>query len=232
MNQFPIGSLIAIACFFGQPADPALEAPAEAKVYVPVTVKLTGAAATTKVKWKIVPEPAWSEKLPSGVGFRFTGGPAKYSIRVDYVDFKKELWGEAATTVSIVGEGPKPEPGPAPEPDDPIVNPNTPSKIWVVIVEETADAAANRGAMFGNSELNAYMQSKGHQWRIVDKDVRNVDGQPPADVKRFLDIAKGKPYPSVYFVDEKGKTRATTNLTPTDTADKLLGLLKSSDGSK
>lgn len=102
-------------------ADPSLVVPAEVKVYVPVAVHLKGAAKTTKCKWKVTPEPAWSEKLPDddGVGFRFTGPPAKYQIRVDYVDFKKELWGDASAQVSVVGDappGPGPPPGPTPGP--------------------------------------------------------------------------------------------------------------------
>jgi hypothetical protein len=99
-------------------ADPTLEAPASAKVYVPVVVKLKDAFATTQVKWRLVPEPAWSEKLTTGVGFRFTGPPAKYVIKVEYVDFKKELWGDAAAEVVIEGSAPPPPPIDPPAPDE------------------------------------------------------------------------------------------------------------------
>lgn len=104
-------------------AEPSLSVPAESKVYVPVVVKLNNAFASTRVKWKLTPEPAWSEKLTDGVGFRFTGPPAKYSIKVDYVDFKKELWGDAYAEVSIVGDGPTPPPPPVvTDPLQPTVN--------------------------------------------------------------------------------------------------------------
>jgi hypothetical protein len=110
-----------------QTVDPSLEAPESVKVYVPATVKLKDAFPTTKVRWKIVPDPAWSEPLTNGPGFRFTGPPGKYSLAVDYVDFKKELWGSASATVTIAGAGPTPvPPGPGPGPP-PGPSPNRPT---------------------------------------------------------------------------------------------------------
>lgn len=211
-------------------AELSLVAPAETKVYYPVVVSLRDATPTTQVKWTITPTPVWKESIPTGV--RFTGPPQTYHIRALYVDFDAKLFGEVEADAAIVGESPPPNPGPGPGPGPtPPPTPNTPSKIWVVVVEETSQAAANRGAIFGDPSLNAYMASKGHHWRIVDKDVVGPDGQPPADVKRFIDKAAGRPYPSVFFVDEKGKIRGEARIAPTDTAANVLGILKTFDGS-
>ncbi len=106
-------------------------------------------------------------------------------------------------------------PVPPPKPDDKKdkkdtdpPKPTTPTKLYVVIVEETADAASTaRGVMLLDPALSARMKEKGHHWRIVDQDVIDKDGKPPADVKRFLDDAKGKALPQMYLVDEEGETR-------------------------
>ena len=112
---------------------------------------------------------------------------------------------------------PQPMPGPAPVPV-------TASKLFIVIVEETSDAAATRGAVFADAALSARMRDKGHVWRVVDKDVVGPDRlTPPEDVKRFLALAKGKALPQVYLVDDKGKTRYA-GPTPA-TAVELLALL-------
>ena len=215
-------------------ADPVIDVAKESKVYVPVVVKLKGASTSTQVKWKLIPAPAWQEKLDAkeGVGFRFTGAPGTYKFTALYVDFKAELFGELEGETAIVGEGPKPDPGPGPNPNPNPPGPVVASKIWIVVVEESGEAAANRGAIFGDPTLNAYMASKGHSWRIVDKDVKSANGQPPADVKRFLDKAAGKPYPSVFFVDEKGRVRGEATIQPGDTASNVLGILKTYDGSQ
>ena len=113
-----------------------------------------------------------------------------------------------------------PGPGPGPTPPAPV----TASKLFIVIVEETSDAAATRGAVFADAALSARMRDKGHVWRVVDKDVVGPDRlTPPEDVKRFLALAKGKALPQVYLVDDKGKTRYA-GPTPA-TAVELLALL-------
>ena len=101
-----------------------------------------------------------------------------------------------------VGAGAGPQPPPDPKPP---VWDETP--LIVLIVEETAQAAATRGALFADATLAARMAAKNHKWRVVDKDVIGPDGKPPADVLRFLEMAKGKTLPQVFLVDGKGKTR-------------------------
>jgi hypothetical protein len=128
------------------------------------------------------------------------------------------------TIVAGIGPLPPPNPGPTPPPTPtPATGP-----MYVVVVEETAEAVAERGMMFVNPALNSYMASKKHKWRIVDKDVRTADGQPPADVARFLEAAKGKRYPQVFIVDSKGATIIATDLPKTPA--ELLALLQRAGG--
>lgn len=100
----------------------------------------------------------------------------------------------------VVGDGPKPPP---PGPDPP---PPTGTAKYVVVIEETAEAAAGRGALYSDPALLARLKTKGITLRRADKDVVDSKGQPPADVRRFLDESKGKPLPRMFVVDERGRT--------------------------
>lgn len=115
--------------------------------------------------------------------------------------------------------GPLPNPNPSPNPPSPVVS----QPLFVVIIEETADAVATRGSMFADPTLSAAMKAKGDKWRVADKDVVGPDGKQPADIARFLNDAKGKGYPQVYLVGQKGETVYGGPL-PTKPAD-LLSLI-------
>jgi hypothetical protein len=130
MNSFlPLAVLLALAPPNPPPfspqdiraaTEPTLDAPVSAKIYYPVVVTLKDAGKTTQVKWKITPTPVWSEKLTTGVGFRFTGPPAKYHYTALYVDFDAKLFGELEGETEIVGTVPVPPPiDPPPPPLDP-----------------------------------------------------------------------------------------------------------------
>ena len=99
-----------------------------------------------------------------------------------------------------------PEP-PTPNPPVPDPAPTTPAKLILLVIEETSDAAATRGALFTDATLAKRMQDKGHRWRVVDKDVVGSDGKTPADLLRFMELAKAKKLPQVFLVDEDGKVR-------------------------
>ena len=124
--------------------------------------------------------------------------------------------------VDAGGQPQPPQPGPGPAPT-PTPGPTTPTKLTVVVVEETADAVATRGALFSDPALNARMKAKGHGFRVVDKDVVGPDGKPPADIKRFLDRASGKALPQLFLVDEQGKARFAGDMAKT--AAELLDLI-------
>jgi hypothetical protein len=123
--------------------------------------------------------------------------------------------------------GPEPPP-PGPPPPDPVPpappGPVTPQKLWVVIVEETADAVATRGAFLSDQTLRKFMEAHGHRWRVVDKDVVGTDGKPPEDVQRFLADARARKLPMLYLVNAKGQTVHQEPVPAT--AAELLTLLK------
>lgn len=106
-----------------------------------------------------------------------------------------------------------------PEPPQPPTPPDPPTpgvkKPWgVVVVEETADAVKGRGAYFTSVKLQAVMDKGGMKFRPVDKDVKDKNGQTPADVKRFIDAAGGKNYPQFFVVATDGTTITTGDLPP------------------
>lgn len=131
-----------------------------------------------------------------------------------------------AEIIVQVGEG-----GPTPQPPPPEPNPPTPvqpQKLFVVIIEESADAVIGRGVMLADVALSARMKEKGHRWRVVDKDVVGPDGQPPADIKRFLDASKSKTLPQLFLVNEKGETQVQQDLPKTPA--ELLTVIKKYGG--
>jgi len=122
--------------------------------------------------------------------------------------------------VVVVG-GAKPEPFPKPEPKpEPYVG-----KGRILVVEETAEAANNRGQYFSNEALMGYIRAKcSHRPRIVDQDVKAPDGKPPADIAPWLALAKGKPLPQVYIVGGDGTVLFSGDLPKTP--ELLLSKLK------
>lgn len=98
------------------------------------------------------------------------------------------------------GPGPGPGPGPEPKPTPKV------GKLFLVVIEETADAVAKRGAFFTDKALAEFMKTKGHKWRVVDKDVTDASGKPPADVARFIESARGRTLPQLFLVNEQGQT--------------------------
>jgi len=113
-------------------------------------------------------------------------------------------------------QGPQGIPGPQGPPgkDAPIPGPNpaptpTPAAITqplhILIVYESGDARAERGALLSNKELQARIKSKGHTWRDVDKDVIDTaTGKTPTDL--LVWFAKAKTFPTMFIVDSRGLT--------------------------
>ena len=97
-----------------------------------------------------------------------------------------------------------------------------------MVIEETAEATAARGVFLADADLVGFMKTKGWKHCIVDKDVKDKDGNPPKDLAPYLDRAKTKKLPQVYLVDQAGKVRHEGDL-PTTPAE-LLALLKQIGG--
>lgn len=154
------------------------------------------------------------------------GPPGSYDITLIGGTIKGGalLLEEAEATV-VIGPGdeppkPQPEPGPGPNPTPGPVS----GKLWLVVVEETADARAERGRWLRDEALHGYVAKKGWKIRLTDKDAKDASGNVPADLKPYIDRARGKELPQAYVVDEKGKVHHEGVL-PAEAAD-LLKLLK------
>ncbi len=123
---------------------------------------------------------------------------------------------------------PGPIPPIPPDPIPPTPDPPKPAvKPWgIVVVEETADAVATRGAFFASPQLSKYLTDHGLKFRAVDKDVVGPDGKPPADVARFLADAKARKLPMAYLVDVKGGLIAGVPLSADSTPADVIKILE------
>lgn len=113
---------------------------------------------------------------------------------------------------------PKPTPTPDPKPQ-PKPSPYV-GKWFLIVVEETATAAINRGQYFSDPELKRYLTGRlAERPTVVDKDV--IDGKtnkPPADLVPYLDRARGKALPQLYLIGENGEKLLEGDLPPTPAA--------------
>lgn len=73
-----------------------------------------------------------------------------------------------------------------------------------VIVEETADATANRAAFFADAGLLATIRSQGLKYQTFDQNAAD-DRVFPAGLRGYADRAKGKKLPRVFVTDAAGK---------------------------
>ena len=102
-------------------------------------------------------------------------------------------------------------------------------KFSMVVIEETTDAANNRGQFFADKELQAYLAAKlTSKARIADKDVVDATGQPPKDLLPYLTRAKGKTLPQVYLIAPDGTVLMEGDLPKTP--GELLAVLKKVGG--
>lgn len=122
------------------------------------------------------------------------------------------------------GPGPNP-PGPQPVPPGPAPGPV--SKLYVVVIEDTLQSKSNRGAYYANKALLDRVKSKGWQFRVEDKDVKNAAGQTPPDLAAYVRAAAGKE-PYAFLVNQDGKVLFEGAL-PATPAD-LLALIQKVGG--
>jgi hypothetical protein len=130
-----------------------------------------------------------------------------------------------ASFTIAVGAQPMPKPDPKPDPKpkpEPYVG-----KWRILVVEETATAANNRGQFFTDEALMSFIRAKcSHRPRIVDQDVKDANGQSPADIAPWLSLAKGKALPQVFIVGGDGTVLLSGDLpkTPADFLKTLKGV--------
>ena len=116
-------------------------------------------------------------------------------------------------------EPPPPEPGPLP----PKVK-----MLFLVAVEESREAKADRARWLTYKPLHDYMRNRGYKARIVDKDVKNANGQTPEDLAPYLLAAQGNPLPYLFLVTQDGDVLYRGGL-PSSPAQ-LLALMQKVDG--
>lgn len=190
-----------------------------------VRLEVRGADASAGLIWDVFPEVDADESPGRLV---FAAPPGTYVVKLRAVstkDGKTQI--ETARAQVVVGEPDPPVPvppgpGPGPLPPAPI------TRAWVVVVEETAEAAGERGRLFTDKPLREFLAAKGWKLRVVDKDVRDGSGNPPPDVKPYLERSSGKKLPQVYIVDQDGAVRHEGAL-PLDPAQ-VLDLLRKIGG--
>lgn len=158
--------------------------------------------------------------------FAFGREPGEYPIVFVVVKNNRPV---EASRVLVVVKGatpPKPEP-PTPEPPKP--EPIKEQSLGIIVIEETKDAAANRGLYFIDSALRQRIADKKHKWIAADKDVTDGLGQVPKDMARYLDMAKGKTLPYVFLIPANGGALVHQGPLPKTPAE-LIELLKSKGG--
>ena len=108
----------------------------------------------------------------------------------------------------IIGEVP-PEPSPDPPNPNPKPLPVKDRKLFICVVEETADATAQRGAWFSDAALAERIRAKGHTFRIVDKDAKVVkpisdDKDEGRKLSAYTKRAIANKLPYVMIVEQEG----------------------------
>jgi hypothetical protein len=114
----------------------------------------------------------------------------------------------------------------------PDVVPAPVGKLFVCVIEETAEPPADvdMPGIRSSKPIREYVAVQGWDLRIVDKDVKDAAGNPPAELASYLDRAKGQALPWVVAADSKG-TLAIDQRCPANAAA-LLDLLKKYGGVK
>jgi hypothetical protein len=168
------------------------------------------------------------DDTPGTFAFRFLSDtPGRYKLGFYAAGPKGELSQPTFSVVVVQGQkpDPKPDPGPDPKPDP---TPPGPTKLFVVIVEASGQAVAQRGQMLSDPALTKRFTEKGHHWRVVDQHVLGVNGQTPADVAPYIAEAKTKTLPQVFLVTPQGRAVFKGDLPRT--AAELLALIERHGG--
>jgi len=115
----------------------------------------------------------------------------------------QETWGKlVATGHQPPIPPPPPPPPPPPIPPDPPKPPPPPISKKVtglVVIEETAEATAARGAFFADADLWKHITQNKIVWRIADKDQRDVNGKLPKDIEPYMERAKTMKLPALWL---------------------------------
>lgn len=151
-----------------------------------------------------------------------------YTVRLTAIDFDAKKVERAKFTFKVEGDVPvPPTPGPTPGPG-PGPSPGPLAKAWIVIIEATAEAKADRGQWVRDQDLLKYIKDKGWRLRHSDVNAKDATGNTPTDLVPYIKRASGKAMPQVYVVGDDGKVRYEGAL-PATPAD-MLAILKKFGG--
>ncbi len=205
-------------------AAPELKLPAEVKAEPAEFARVPAETTGKQVKWisldrglALFPVDLLKDSRTAVVTAR---NPGRYRL-LAVTAAGDEISDPAICTV-VVGEPPAPEPGPAPGPTP---QPSPLARAWVVVIEETSESAASRGAFWADRDLVAYVKAKGWKVRVADKDARDARGQVPADLAPYIARAKTRTLPHLMVVDPEGNPVAEGTL-PASAAELLVALKK------
>lgn len=193
----PYSKVIAEA--FAVDAAPLSSAQAHAVLYKEAASALPSFA-TGKALWDWID--IEYKRLPPIAKTRLAISEILYNDTRSYYDTKladkdRKVLAVVLNNIRIALEGVSVGPAPAPVPVGP-------KKLWVVVIEETAQSSANRGSYFVHKPLAEKMVASGHKWKVADQHVKDANGQTPADLVPYINEAKasGKPLPRLYLVDQ------------------------------
>lgn len=157
-----------------------------------------------------------------GSRFIFTGPPGVYKVKCRALSVQdgRTIVQTVRVTVTVTGKSDPippppvpPNPGPTPPPPPPV--PVVVKTLWILVVEETGEASSERGAFFGDKDLQARVRDKGHRYRVTDKDVRDAKGNVPKDLAPWLEKAKGKKLPQLFLISQDGDVLYEGNMVAT-----------------
>lgn len=168
----------------------------QVEVYKLVRLKADAPAANSAILWDVTPEDT-ADVLEFDGELLFTGPPGKYRVTCSEITIvgTKPVVRRTRTTVEIVGTPVPPGPTPTPTPT-PVVK----QGYFIIVVEETKDAASNRAAYFTDPALAQRVKDNKHKWLVFDKDVVDGNGVRPRDLVFYIERATGKPLPRLFLV--------------------------------
>jgi hypothetical protein len=134
-------------------------------------------------------------------------------------------------TVTIHGPTPPPTPPVPPAPPVPPTPPTppTPVKLRAVLIEETENSTQATAAIRVSAKIRTWAAAGGHDLFFLDQQSHDKDGNPPADLKAWLEFAKTKPLPYLVLVDKAKNSIVSEAPAPANEKD-YLALLETYGG--
>lgn len=144
--------------------------------------------------------------------------PGEHRLIVDW------NYGQNQLVEHRVQAGPGPDPPIPPTPDPPV----PPGEKWVIVVEESKDRTLAIGDLMSDRPFHAYLESKNHKWRLVDKDDKTAEWLP--SYQKIL-AQQGIALPALIIADRSSDGDVEPYVCPLPkTAAEVLEVLKEHGG--